>query len=125
MAEETLQPNSFLTVLQRKEIQESLMTEASKLLGELALAVKQTKKKGSLVLTLSVEPEKGGALAISAALNQKSPSTSPQALTIFYVESNGALSRDNPDQRELGLTAHDGGRSGNEEETTTEEQATA
>lgn len=106
-----VQPNSFLSVLQRKELQESLLTEASIELGKLALAVKQTKKKGTLSLTLLVEPQKGGALSVNATLNAKAPSTAAQHLTIFYVDKDGALLRNNPDQKELALTAHEGGKS--------------
>ena len=111
-----LPSNSFLTVLQRKELQESLLTEGSKLLAELALAVKATKKKGTLSLVLTLEPEKGGAISVAAALNLKAPSTAPQHLTIFFIDKEGALVRDNPEQKELVLTPHDGGAKVKEEE---------
>lgn len=104
-----LPSNSFLSVLQRKELQEGLLTQGSEELAKLALAVKQTKKKGSLSLTLLIEPQKGGAISVSAAFVNKAPSTAPQQTTIFFVAKNGALVRDNPDQHELELTAHDGG----------------
>lgn len=104
-----LPSNSFLFVLQRKELQESLLTEASTLLAELAMAVKATRKKGTLALVLTLEPEKGGAISISAALNSKAPSTAPQHLTIFFVNKDGALVRDNPDQQEMKLESHEGG----------------
>lgn len=105
-----LPSNSFLAVLQRKELQESLLTEASGELAKLAIAVKQTKKKGTLSLTLTVEPQKGGAISVSAALSTKAPSTTPQHLTIYFLTPEGQLVRDNPDQKELSLTAHDGGQ---------------
>lgn len=121
-----LQPNSFLTVLQRKELQESLLTEASRLLAELALAVKQMKKKGTLALTLTVEPMKGGAISIAANLALKAPSTAPQHLTIFFVGKDGEFTRNNPDQKELGLTSHDGGQAtASENEESIEEEAQA
>jgi hypothetical protein len=104
-----LKPNSFLTVLQRKEVQESLLTDASKALGEACLAAKQTRKKATVTLTLTIEPQKGGALGISAAIAGKVPSTRDEQLTIFFVDKDGALVRDNPDQKELSLTSHDGG----------------
>lgn len=118
-----LPSNSFLTVLQRKELQESLMTEASTLLGELALAVKQTGKKGSLTLVLSLEPEKD-AISVGTELKLKAPSTAPQHLTIFFVSDDGSLTRDNKEQKELPLTAHDGGKV-DEAETTTAATAEA
>jgi hypothetical protein len=103
--------NSFMEVLRRKELQESLLTQASQELGEVALAVKQTNKKGTLILTLTIEPEKGGALSIMASLQAKAPSTAPQSLTIFYLDNDTlALVRDNPEQKELPLVAHDGGK---------------
>lgn len=111
-----LPSNSYLSVLQRKELQESLLTEASGELAKLALAVKHTKKKGTLALVLTVEPQKGGAISVSAALNLKAPPTAEQHVTIFFVGKNGELVRDNPDQKELELTAHDGGQRTEEEE---------
>lgn len=104
-----LPSNSFLSVLQRKELQESLLTDASALLAELALAVKQSKKKGTLALTLTLEPQKGGAISVSAALNSKPPSTAPQHLTIYFLTEKGDLVRDNPDQQEFQMTSHEGG----------------
>lgn len=104
-----LPSNSFLAVLQRKEIQESLLTECSSALSDLALAVKATKKKGTLSLVLTLEPQKGGAISVGAMIGTKAPSTAPQHLTIFFVDDQGALVRDDPAQKELTLTAHDGG----------------
>lgn len=112
----SLPSNSFLTVLQRKEVQESLLTEASIALGALALAVKVTKKKGTLSLVLTVEPQKGGAISIAAAINSKAPPTAEQHLTIFFVDESGSLTRNDPGQKELPLTAHDGGKSDEAEE---------
>lgn len=124
MANDQQQPelpsNNFLAVLQRKEIQEGLLTEASGLLAELAIAVKASKKKGSLSLVLSLEPEKD-AISVAATLNLKAPSTTPQHLTIFFLDSQGALVRDNPEQQEMKLTAHEGGK--NEEEQSEAAQA--
>lgn len=125
-----LQPNNYLSVLQRKEIQEGLLTNASTLLAELGLAVIKTGKKGSVTLTLTVHPEKGNALSVEAIATAKIPSTASQELTIYFVDKeSGAFSRDNPEQKELALTAHTGGQApaaaGVEEETTTEEEVTA
>lgn len=119
----TLPSNSFMSVLQRKELQESLITELSVELGKIALAVKQTGKKGVLQLALTVEREKGNALSITAQIISKVPSTAAQALTIFYVDKDGALTRTNPDQTELSLQSHDGGLVGQAAPSATEATA--
>lgn len=118
MEDENLPSNSFLSVLQRKELQEGLLTLASEALGRLALAVKLTKKKGTLNLVMTVEPQKGGAISIGVAVNSKAPSTAEQHLTIFFVDEDGSLLRDDPGQKELALTAHDGGQNEGEEKAT-------
>jgi hypothetical protein len=104
-----LPPNGFMTVLQRKELNDGLLTEASEELGKAALAAKLSGKKASITLTLTLEPQKGGAISVGATVNAKVPQTKEDSLTIFFVDDDGGLHRDNPRQRELPLQSHDGG----------------
>jgi hypothetical protein len=118
--ENEIKPNSFLSVLQRKELNDGLLTEASQKLGEAALAAKATGKKATVILTMIIEPQKRGALAISAAVGNKVPPTREESFSIFFVDKDGALHRDDPDQKEFELKAHQGGVQTSTEESTTE-----
>lgn len=109
--------NSFMAVLQRKEINDGLLTHASKILAEAALAAKATGKKATVTLTLTLEPEKG-AMSVGAAVFAKTPPQTQDSLTIFWVDKDGALVRDNPEQKELPLRSLGGGA--NETAATTE-----
>lgn len=103
-------PNGFLSVLQRKELNDGLLTEASEKLSEAALAAYQSGKKATVSVTLTLEPKKG-AINIGAVVASKLPRTKEDSLTIFYVDENGGLHRDDPRQRKLELTSHEGGKS--------------
>lgn len=102
-------PNGFWSVLQRKELNDGLLTTASETLSEAALAAYHSGKKATVTLTLTLEPKKG-AVNIGAVVTSKIPSTKQDSLTIFYVDETGGLHRDDPRQREMELTAHDGGK---------------
>lgn len=106
---DVLTDNTFLTVLQRKEINDGLLTEASEQLRQAALAAMRSGKKATVTVVLTLEPEKG-ALSIGATVNSKVPPNKSDSLTIFYVDDDGGLHRNNPRQRELPLQAHDGGQ---------------
>ena len=118
-----IKSNSFLSVLQRKELNDGLLTEASQKLGEAALAAKATGKKATVTLTMIVEPQKRGALAISCAVGNKVPPTREETFSIFFVDKDGGLHRDDPDQKEFELKAHEGGAQKSEEQSTTEAAA--
>lgn len=107
--QDDMRSNSFLSVLQRKEINDGLLTEASEKLGEAALAAKASGKKATVILTITIEPQKRGALAISALVGNKVPPTKEESLSIFFVDKEGGLHRDDPEQKEFELKAHAGG----------------
>lgn len=96
--------------MQRKELNDGLLTEASEKLSEAALAAYHSGKKATVSLTLTLEPKKG-AINIGAVVASKIPNVKQDSLTIFYVDDKGGLHRDDPRQRKLELTAHDGGKS--------------
>lgn len=104
-----LPPNGFMAVLQRKEVNDGFLTDASEELSKAALAVARTGKKATVTVALTLEPQKGGAISVSATVNAKVPETRQDSLTIFFVDDEGGLHRDNPRQRELPLSVHDGG----------------
>lgn len=76
--------------------------ELSELLHELVAAVKDTGKKGSLTLRLTIEPMKGdtGAFTLVHDVSSRVPKPDRKA-SIFYVDGEGNLSRSNPDQPEF------------------------
>lgn len=115
-------PNGFLAVLQRKEMQDGILSHASEVLGEAALAAKQAGKKATVTLTLTLDPKRD-ALNIGAVVTSKLPSTQEQSLTIFYVGGDGALYRDNPNQKEFALQSHEGGAAEPAEESQQEASA--
>lgn len=110
-------------MLQRKEIQCGSLSEASALLAAVVLAATAVGKKGSVTLKLEVEP-KDDALNFSVKLTSAMP-TKRQPLCIFYADEDGGLHRDDPAQRELELTAHDGGLEGDGEQKKKGDQAHA
>ena len=76
--------------------------------GEMAKvvqAVRETGKKGSLTLTLTVKPpRKGGAvyLTVEDEITAKVP-TLDHSDTVFFFGPNGALTRSDPSQQDLPL----------------------
>lgn len=83
----------------------------SEALADLVIAVAETDKKGTLTLTISVEPTKGmDNLTVSANCVVKLPTE--QQASIFFADESGQLSRNDPRQieaplREVGV-AHRG-----------------
>lgn len=100
--------NSFLTVLQQKELQCAVLSEASELLATAAKAVNEKGKKASITLKLSLSYN-AGAIACETKLTSAIPEN-PQPLCIFYADDEGNLFRNDPRQREFLLKAHDGGK---------------
>lgn len=111
-----LPSNGFLTVLQRKELNDGLLSEASERLSKAVLLTMATGKKASVTLTLTIEPQKGRAVNVSAAVTTKLPPVNNDSLTIFYPDDQGGLHRNNPAQKEMAFEPRsiEGGR---EEET--------
>lgn len=77
-------------------------TEVSAAMRELVSAVEQTRKKGSLALTITVTPGKAeGVLEVSSAL-KLAPPKHDAAVSIFYSDA-GNLVREDPNQQQLPL----------------------
>jgi hypothetical protein len=70
-------------------------------LRELAEAVEETGKPGTLTLTIKVEPMKGGgpALVVSDKIALKAPEDRPGAVN--FVDKNGDLIRNDPNQMSI------------------------
>lgn len=78
-------------------------TDLSDTLQALVEAVNATGKKGTLQLTLTVEPSKAhNAMDVTATVRSKLPEPK-QFATIFYVDSGSNLVRNDPRQTELDL----------------------
>lgn len=75
---------------------------ASRMLADVVRAVDETGKKGSVTITLTVEPEEGGGSqkTITAEVKHKLPVESiPTA--VFFSDEEGTLHRVDPQQAEL------------------------
>lgn len=66
---------------------------------EVIHAVQTTGKAGSVILTLKIEPQKGGMFAVSDTVVAKPP-VIPDA-KLYYVDADGSFTRDNPLQPKL------------------------
>ena len=76
--------------------------ELSGALYDLAERVRETGKKGTLTLTVEVEPMKGDTqvLVVYDQIKLRLPEFARPA-SVFYADDQGNLSRSNPDQPEL------------------------
>jgi hypothetical protein len=100
--------NSFLAILQKKELTDNTLTDLSEKLCEAAIAAERTGKKASLALTIGVEPE-SGALKFSAKIKTTLP-VADESLCLFYIGDDGKLTRDDPKQRKFEFREVTGGR---------------
>jgi hypothetical protein len=98
-----------MAVLQQKEVKDGFLTDASAELEKAALAAVRTGKKATVTLTLNIEPQKGSAISIGATINAKAPSTKEDSFSLFFVNNEGGLQRNDPRQSEMKFSAHDGG----------------
>lgn len=94
-------------MLQRKEIQCGTLSQLSALLASAVIAATKTGKKASVTLRLEVQPEKDALNFVTKATSNLPGDRQP--LCIFYSDDEGGLHRDDPTQKELELTPHDGG----------------
>jgi len=73
--------------------------ELTQALAEVATAVKETGKKGSLTLTITLAPIDRGASAVTVADQvKKTVPVHDRRKPIFYVDDAGSLVRDDPNQ---------------------------
>lgn len=76
--------------------------QATRLLNEVVRAVDETGKPGTVTITLTVKPEKGGGTqkTIIAAVKAKKPEGDiPEA--VFFSDADGDLHRSDPQQSEM------------------------
>lgn len=80
-------------------------TELSKLMRELTEAVTTVKKAGKLVITIGMKPHPGadGAVFVTAAVKASLPRYDPKP-SIFYVDDESKLVRDDPTAQTLPFT---------------------
>ncbi len=98
--------NSIVTLLQNHR-GGGLMDEASEGLRVITKAVHATGKKGKLVIEITVAPINQGksqAVAVLDTVTVKAPQFA-RDMGIFFVTDEGELSRNDPRQRELPLSA--------------------
>lgn len=105
--------NGFMSVLQRKEMTNGTLTQLSEEMSKAACAAAETGKKSTVSLTLTFEP-KNGAIHIASKIKSVVP-VPEEGLCLYFIDSNGQLTRDDPRQQELKLTAHKGGLEAEEE----------
>lgn len=84
-----------------------LAAQLAEELQELTNAVKQTGKKGTLLLTISIAPIKAGNVAnliVTGATTVKTPkSDADTPSSVFFTDAAGNLTRDDPTQQQLPL----------------------
>jgi hypothetical protein len=100
--------NGLLAILQRKELQVGVLTDASKLISDAAQAALRTGKAASVTITVSVKPHLN-ALNFGVKLKSTIPADA-EPLCIFYADIDGKLHRDDPRQKEFNLSVHPGGK---------------
>lgn len=91
----------------QEQRQGALHAELSDALAELSAAVLGVEKKGTLTLKLTVTPSKDGSTII---ISDDVKLTAPQPARgagIFFVDTEGNISRDNPRQTRLPLQSVD------------------
>jgi hypothetical protein len=95
--------------------------EASTALVELVSSVQEHAKKGTLTLTIAVEPIKKGdasALVTSAQIKVTPPKGDPIS-SVFFTDRHGNLTREDPSQPQLPLRGLPGGDNPTTERTAT------
>lgn len=95
--------NAILFLLQNLDAGE-VIDEGSRQLRELVTMVNRRDGAGSLTIKINVKPFKAGAMIFTAEVTSKAPKEEP-ASSLFYAAEDGALSRNDPRQRELKLEA--------------------
>lgn len=87
--------------------------ELSDALADLIQGVKDTNKKGTLTLKLTIKPESlaAGQLSITPEIINKIPQL-PRDKSLMFMTPENNLQREDPRQRTLGFEAVDGRKSG-------------
>jgi hypothetical protein len=79
-------------------------------LRDVVKGIRDTKKPGSVTLTIGMEPVKGdvNTLAVNFTIKAKVPEATPDS-SVYFSADDGALTRDNPRQRDMFEGADEGG----------------
>ena len=99
---------SFALMLQQHR-QGSALTELGQALRTVMDAALMTGKPGGITLKIAIAPTNSGAVEILEDIKVTMPKAR-KASTMFFVDKNGNLTRNNPDQLEMSLRAVEGGK---------------
>lgn len=93
--------NAYLATVQRHRGGKAL-DEASAKLAEVVAAVVETGKAGTVTITLKIAPASrgNGAVTVTDEVTAKIPQ-SPRPDSFWFASEDGALSKDDPRQKEL------------------------
>lgn len=93
----TDQPARLFADFIREQANGRTHDELTTALADIALAVRETGKKGSITLTIAINPMKGmtGAVQITDAIKVSKPSKDRPA-PVFFVTESGRVQRDDP-----------------------------
>lgn len=106
--EDEVERKPFAMVLQEMR-KGGLHTELGDELAALVLQCQETGKKGSLTITLNVDPGDDGVMVVDDKITVKAP-RHDTGKSIFWADEGGNLVRENPNQLGFGLRGVDGGR---------------
>lgn len=100
--EETLPPGNMFTRTLGEISHGDLMDQSSEMLQQLAIAVRETGKKGTLTLTIEVKPRGRdcGQVEVSGQCVLKAP-VSDIAPSMLFVSEDGQFFKDNPAQLKM------------------------
>lgn len=117
--------NSFVQLLASIRDGE-YVNDAGAALQRLVKSVRETVKRGKIVLTVELIPMDDGAATVKTLvrIDEKLPKPERRASILFTCD-DGRLSRDNPDQKELPLRALGGGKRAIPEESPVKEKEVA
>lgn len=77
-----------------------LYDEATAALAELVAAVLETRKSGTLTLSLTITPNGENSVRLAGDLKAKPPKL-PRGESLFFVTNGDTLTRDNPRQEDM------------------------
>lgn len=83
--------------------------DLSEHIANVSKAVQETQKPGKITITIKVKPTGGNAIMIEDKIVSAAPEGDPMR-AVFYVDDEGNLERNDPNQRELPLRAVEGGK---------------
>ena len=79
-----------------------IASELTAALADVVAAVNETRKVGSLTLSIKVRPNSDSTVMVTTDIKAKAPEP-PRGDTLFFTTTDGSLRRDDPKQRDLPL----------------------